>query len=264
MGGSPVHRLHPLAKIISALVYVAAVISFPSRNVSGLVPLCFYPVVMMALSGTPPGPLLSRFLLALPFAVMGGLSNLILLRESAFTLGAFTVTTGMVSAFSILLKTFLTVTSVLVLAASTPFTKTAAALQAACMPRILSLQFIMTWRYLSVLLGEASTVNTAYMLRSPGGRGIKMKDMGSFLGRLLLRSIDRAERVYAAMKCRGFDGSAMTSEYGQKRLGRMRAADILFIFASALFSLGLRFFNAGRFTGAAVRDVLKLFRNFSF
>jgi cobalt/nickel transport system permease protein len=256
MGSSPVHRLHPLAKIISALVYVMAVVSFPSQNVSGLAPLCFYPVVMMALSGTPPGPLLSRFLLALPFAVMGGLSNLILLRESAFMLGAFTVTTGMVSAFSILLKTFLTVMSVLVLAASTPFTKTAAALQAAGMPRILSLQFVMTWRYLSVLLGEASAVNTAYMLRSPGGRGIKMKDMGSFLGRLLLRSIDRAERVYEAMKCRGFDGG-FGAGYGQKRLGRMRAADVLFIFASAAFSLGLRFFNAGLFAGVAVQDVFQ-------
>jgi cobalt/nickel transport system permease protein len=118
----------------------------------------------------------------------------------------------------------------------------------------------MTWRYLSVLLGEASAINTAYMLRSPGSRGIKMKDMGSFLGQLLLRSIDRAERVYAAMKCRGFDGR-FGAGYGQKRLGRMRAADILFILATAVFSLGLRFFNAGLFTGAAVRGVLELFRN---
>jgi cobalt/nickel transport system permease protein len=249
MGSSPVHRLHPLAKILATFVYVLAVISFPSQNVSGLVPLCFYPVVMMALSGTPPGPLLSRFLLALPFGVMGGLSNLILLQESAFVLGAFTVTTGMVSAFSILLKTFLTVMAVLVLAASTPFTETAAALSAAGMPRILSLQFIMTWRYLSVLLGEAFCINTAYMLRSPDSRGIKMKDMGSFLGQLLLRSIDRAERVYEAMKCRGFDGSFGASGRGQKRLSPMRAADLLFIFAVVIFSLGLRLFNAGLFAG---------------
>ena len=46
----------------------------------------------------------------------------------------------------------------------------------------------------------------AYRLRSNGEKGIRMKDMGSFLGQLLLRSFDRAERVYTAMACRGFSG----------------------------------------------------------
>jgi cobalt/nickel transport system permease protein len=32
--------------------------------------------------------------------------------------------------------------------------------------------------------------------------------MGGLLGTLLLRSYDRAERVYAAMKCRGFQGAS--------------------------------------------------------
>jgi cobalt/nickel transport system permease protein len=33
-----------------------------------------------------------------------------------------------------------------------------------------------------------------------------MKDMGTFVGQLVFRSFDRAGRVYAAMRCRGFDG----------------------------------------------------------
>jgi cobalt/nickel transport system permease protein len=66
---------------------------------------------------------------------------------------------------------------------------------------------MMTYRYMSVLLGEASVMYHAYLLRAPKEKGIKMKDMGSFLGQLILRSFDRADRIYQAMKCRGFEGS---------------------------------------------------------
>lgn len=34
-----------------------------------------------------------------------------------------------------------------------------------------------------------------------------MKDMGIFVGQLLLKSFDRAESIYVAMKCRGYDGN---------------------------------------------------------
>lgn len=252
MGSTPVHRLHPLAKIAATAVYVTAVISFPPRNISGLVPFCFFPAVMMALSGTPAGPLFSRFLLALPFSVMGGLSSLILLREGVFTLGGFTVTAGMLSAFSILLKTFFTVMAVLVLAAATPFTEIPPALASAGLPPVLGLQFVMTWRYLSVLLAEAASMNTAYTLRSSGQKGIKMGDMGSFLGQLLLRSFDRAGRVYGAMKCRGFDGN-----FHGSRFRRMGVSDCLFILAVSAFSACFRFVNAGLLLGRLFSLVMR-------
>ena len=47
----------------------------------------------------------------------------------------------------------------------------------------------------------------AYHLRAVKQNGLEMKHLGAFIGQLLLRSIDRAERVYAAMQCRGFDGT---------------------------------------------------------
>jgi cobalt/nickel transport system permease protein len=83
---------------------------------------------------------------------------------------------------------------------------------------------------------------TAYVLRSPGQRGIRMKDAGSFLGQLILRSFDRADRVYQAMKCRGFQGP-----YRRGKTERPKAGDWLYIalFLSLLFSL--RFFNLSLF-----------------
>jgi len=54
----------------------------------------------------------------------------------------------------------------------------------------------------------------AYMLRSPlqNENGIHIKDWGAFAGQLVLRTFDRAQRVYQAMCVRGFTGEYNTGE----------------------------------------------------
>jgi cobalt/nickel transport system permease protein len=88
-----------------------------------------------------------------------------------------------------------------------------------------------------VLIEEAGTMYDSYILRSPDSRGIRMSDMGTFIGILLLHSIDRAERVYAAMKCRGFSGV-----FPAQRRERLRAPDIFFMFAVCSYAILLRCF----------------------
>ncbi len=63
------------------------------------------------------------------------------------------------------------------------------------MPDIFVTLFEMTYRYIAVLMGEASSMYTAYMLRSTERKGLQMRHMGSFVGQLFIRSYDRAERV---------------------------------------------------------------------
>lgn len=46
----------------------------------------------------------------------------------------------------------------------------------------------------------------AYHLRAPGQKGIHISAWGSFLGQLLLRSMDRATALYESMELRGFHG----------------------------------------------------------
>jgi cobalt/nickel transport system permease protein len=244
LGDSPVHRLHPLPKLLTTIIYIGVVISFPPYNVSGLIPFLAYPFFLMPASGTPPGPLAGRLACALPFSLMGALSNLFLIRAGAFTIGGFTVSFGLLSFTSIMLKTLLTVFAVLLLIATTPFTDISAQFTALGVPKIICLQLIMTYRYIGLLLREAATMMTAYFLRAPGLNGIRMKDMGSFLGQLILRSVDRAGRVYRSMKCRGFQGV-----YRGKRLSGPGPAGWLYtaVLVSAIFFL--RFFNLSVFLG---------------
>jgi cobalt/nickel transport system permease protein len=244
LGDSPVHRLHPLAKLLTTIVYVGVVISFPPDNVSGLIPFLAYPFLLAPASGTPLRPLAGRLACALPFSLMGALSNLFLIRGTAFTLGGFAVSFGLLSFASIMLKTFLSVFAVLLLIATTPFTDISAQLTALGVPKIICLQLIMTYRYIGLLLREAASMMTAYFLRAPGRKGIRMKDMGSFLGQLILRSVDRAGRVYRSMQCRGFQGVYR----GRRLRGPGRSG---WIYTAALVSaiFFLRFFNLSVFLG---------------
>jgi cobalt/nickel transport system permease protein len=198
----------------------------------------------MSLSLTPYRPILSRLIIAMPFALTGGISNIILLRETAFVLGSFTVTMGMVSFASIMLKSVLSVFAVLILIATTSFADLSAALTAPRPLRVIGLQLVMTYRYIATLLDEAQDMSTAYLLRAPVQKGIKMKDMGPFLGQLLLRSFDRAERVYQAMKSRGFDGV-----YHGGRSGGFRTSDWIFMIITTLALLLLRYFNVSLILG---------------
>jgi cobalt/nickel transport system permease protein len=106
----------------------------------------------------------------------------------------------------------------------------------------------MTYRYLSTLLAEATSMFTAYSLRSPGQCGVKIKDIGSFLGQLILRSFDHAENVYQAMECRGFQGV-----YYRKMRGAFRASDFLYIVVLLSIILILRLSNLILFFGRLVR-----------
>ncbi|MDR1143696.1 MAG: energy-coupling factor transporter transmembrane protein EcfT [Spirochaetaceae bacterium] len=210
LGDSLIHGLHPAAKGIVTLGYIVTVVSVPPASLSALVPFLFYPVLAASVSGAPWKLLFARLAPVLPFVLFFALSNLMLMREPAFTLSvlgaAFTVTRGMVFFAAILLKTTFTVIALLLLMATTPFYEIAECITAPPAFRVFGLQIILTMRYITTLLDEAEAMWTAYALRSPGAKALRMKDMGPFMGRLLLRSFDRAERVFCAMKCRGFAG----------------------------------------------------------
>lgn len=235
-GSSGVHALHPLAKMVASLVYIICVVSFDRYALSRLVPYVFYPVILMATAGIPYGMILKRVLLALPFCLFAGLSNLIFDRAAMMRLGDFAISYGMVSFLAIMLRTLLCVSAVLILVAITPFAELTGQLRRLRVPSIIVNLLEMVYRYLGTLLDEASSMNTAYRLRSPRQKGLEMKHMGSFVGQLLLRSFDRAERIYNAMKCRGYP--AWEQGFSRKKF---KWADVCFLLLACGSSMLFRF-----------------------
>jgi cobalt/nickel transport system permease protein len=203
-GSTCIHRLHPLVKLLVSALFVVIVVSFNRYALAQLVPYIFYPMLLTALSETPYQMLIKRFCIALPFCLFAGISNVIFDNGTAFAMGDITVSWGLISLVTILFKTYLCVMAVLILVSVTPFYELTGTLRQLRIPGIFITMFEMTYRYIGVLLLEAYSMNIAYSLRSLHRKGIEMRDMGSFTGQLLIRSFDRADRVYNAMKCRGY------------------------------------------------------------
>ena len=199
-----IHRLHPLVKLLSAFVFIVFVASFGRYDFFRLVPYIFYPFVLMALAELPYKAILPRLLIGLPFCLFAGISNIIFDRASAFTVGGVTISLGVLSMATILLKMYLCVMAALMLVATTPFTDLAVQLRRLGIPVIFVMVFEMTFRYIGVLLEEVFSMITAYKLRCGKKKSLKMRHTGHFAGQLLLRGFDRAERVHSAMRCRGY------------------------------------------------------------
>jgi len=237
-GKSCVHRLHPIAKLFATTVFIVTAASFDRYALDRLAPYIFYPTLMMALSETPYSMLLKRFLIALPFCLFAGAANIIFDTAPAFTICTATVSYGTVSLFTLLFKTYLCVMAVLLLISVTPLAEITDAMRRLKIPGIFVAMFEMTYRYLGVLFTEAYSMRTAYILRSAGGKGVAIKDMGSFVGQLLIRSIDRADRVYNAMKCRGY---AMNT--ARPAGAKMNWKDMIFCAAVCLLCAAFRVIN---------------------
>jgi len=205
-GGSILHRLDPRAKLITTLIFIIAVISFDRYSIIAFVPFFIYPVVMISSGGLPAGYFLKKVIQVSPFAVLVGIFNPLIDREIIFHIGSIGISGGWISFFSIIIRFTLTVTSALILISLTGFNTVCEALNMVGVPRPFVVQLLFFYRYIFVLVDEAERMERARSLRSfnPGSRPFRV--FISIIGHLLLRSYDRAERIYLAMRCRGFEG----------------------------------------------------------
>ncbi len=231
-----VHALHPSVKIATTFIYIVTVASFGRYDLERLVPYVFYPAVMMALAEIPYSLLLKRVMLAMPFCLFAGVSNAVLDRAPMLSLYGVVVSQGVVSLFTLVFRTLLCVVVVLILVSVTPFTELTTQMRRMRTPQLFVTLFEMTYRYVGALVEEAGSMYTAYQLRGNSDNGLQMRHMGSFVGQLLLRSFDRAERVYSAMKCRGY-----ALKDGCRIGGPMKANDYCFLVITCGLSLLLRF-----------------------
>ena len=203
---SPMHRLDARAKTLVTLAFIVVVVSFPLHTVSALTPFLLFPMTLLALGQIPLRPILKKILIAAPFALLVGIFNPFLDREPVTTIGSITVTGGWISFVSIMLRFILTVGAALTLIACTGMNRLGASLEQLGFPRVFVVQLLFLYRYLFVISDEGSKMFRSVELRSEKGRPLPLRVYGSLIGTLLIRSMDRADRVYRAMIARGFDG----------------------------------------------------------
>ena len=203
---SPVHRLHPLCKLLVTIFYIVTVVSFPKYDLTGLVIMVLYPVLLFQAAGIPVRLCFYKLRIVLPLVCAVGLVNPFLDRTPLLQLGTLTVTGGVVSMVTLMLKGVFSLMASFLLIATTPIDSLCAALRKLHVPGLITTLLLLTYRYIGVMLEQLSIMSEAYKLRAPGQKGVHISAWGSFLGQLLLRSMDRAEELYSSMLLRGFAG----------------------------------------------------------
>lgn len=205
-----IHRLDPRTKLCATVFFIVMVVSFPKYELKGLLPFMLFPVLFFSMGDIPVKFIMKKVLLVSSFVVFIGVFNPLLDRQPMYVIYGVTFSGGWVSFLSIMLKLFLTVTSALLLIATTSFPGICRALQKFGVPAIFISQLLFLYRYIFVLVEEAMKVVRAREMRSFGSKGKGMTAFTGIIGTLFLRTVERAERIYQAMLSRGFNGTLYT------------------------------------------------------
>ena len=203
-GDQWVNRIHPLVKLFVTIGYIASVVSFQKYDVIGLVGMIIYPIAGFMLSDLSFSESIKRLRFVLPLVCFLGILNPIFDKNYVLIFGMQT-SAGILSMITLILKGLLSILASYLLIATTSIEKICYAFRLLHIPKPMVTQFMLTYRYISLLLEEVNRITQAYSLRAPKQKGIHFKVWGSLTGQLLLRSMDRANDVYESMLLRGYN-----------------------------------------------------------
>ena len=220
--------LDPRMRIVMAAVYAVVVVLL--SNLWVLAAALGLSLSLLAMSGLPPRKTLKRMammdsfiifmLVLLPFTMPG---------EVMFTLWGIEASwQGLWRAVEIGLTANAVILAVMTLVGTMEPVTMGHALFALKTPERLVHLMMFTIRYIDVLREEYQRLRTSMKLRGfrPGTNWHTYRSFGYLVGMMLVRAIERSERILAAMKCRGFSGRIILLEDF-----RLRRVDLLFAFA---------------------------------
>ncbi|MFC1502894.1 energy-coupling factor transporter transmembrane component T family protein [Pseudomonadota bacterium] len=148
--------------------------------------------------------------------------------EAAFTVGGVVAShAGITLAAMILLKANIIVIVLMAQCAGLNALTLSRALAELKMPHKLVLMMQLSIRYISVMQQEFTRLRCAMKARGfcPNNSLHTWRSYGYLFGMVLVRAMDRADRIWLAMKCRGFNGRFPTertvplSEYDKRFIG---------------------------------------------
>ena len=169
---SPVHALHPLSKLIATVIYILVTLSFDKYDLSGLVPMVLWPVLLFQLSGIEVRSCFYKLRIVLPLVMAVGLFNPFFDKTVVMQLGSLPVTGGVISMLTLMLKGVFCLMASFLLMATTPIDNLCAALRMLHVPKLLVTLLLLTYRYVGVMTEELAVMTDAYHLRAPGQKGI--------------------------------------------------------------------------------------------
>ena len=212
---SHVHRLDARTKIIIALLFVMLEVSIPPQHLLSFIIYAGLLLWSVALSRVPVGFVLKRALMVLPFSALVAL-GLPFVRggEMVVFFGIHFSVTGLWILLGTTMKSMLGAVALIMLVSTTPFNRLLDGLRRLGIPTIFVDMIALTYRYLHILIEEATRLRRAAIARGYAPKWLPQAIIvGRLVGNLFIRSYERAERVYGAMHLRGYNGQLPMSTY---------------------------------------------------
>lgn len=248
---TPIHNLHPVTKVLTTVIFIVVTLSFNKYEISGMVPLIFYPVIISSIGEIPLKVLIKKTITPMPLIIGIGIFNPLFYKEPMVIIQGVFISAGWISFLSIVIRGVLSIMAAQLLIGTTGISKIGSALRMLKVPKVFVLQIMLTYRYITLFVEEVSRTIRAYTIRSYNSKGIKLSEGGSLIGGLLLRTIDRAERVYHSMCCRGFSG-----EYNDGAIYKIKKRDIIYVISMSLIFFTIRFYNLPKNMERLILEVL--------
>ncbi len=206
IGDSIIHRFDPRSKIIVACIF--SVVVALSDRFSAVIPGVVFGSFLIYLARLPFMPVFYRILtvnglivllwLFLPFTFEG---------KPLFSFGPLVATKeGVLYVSLITLKANAIIMAIVALVATISVFDVGRAMRRLHVPAKLVQLFLFTYRYVHVIYMEYQRIMKAIKIRGfrPQTNMHTYKTYAYLVGVLFIRSYDRAQRVHAAMLCRGF------------------------------------------------------------
>lgn len=237
--------LHPISRILVTFLYILTVVSFPGYDLIGLAGMVLYLLAHIIWHEIRVGTMFKRIWPVLLLTGVAGIASPVMDREVCVALGGVTVTYGMLSMVTLMIKGVFCAAASYILAVTAGIGQICHALRLLHIPEEIVTVIMLMHRYLMVLIKEVERMTQAYRLRAPNQKGLRFKTWGSFVGLLLLRSMNRAEEVYESMQLRGFQGKMQGSSLHSKK-----AAGIVYVLLWTMCFVILRIFPVFRIVGS--------------
>jgi cobalt/nickel transport system permease protein len=235
-GFGQIGALDPRMRIVMACVF--AIVTVALSSLVALSCALALSVTLLLLSRLPIHRTLKRMammdsfiifmLVLLPFSMPG---------DAMFTLFGFPASwQGLWKAVEIALTANAVILALMVLVGTMEPVTLGHALHRLRCPEVLVHLLMFTIRYIEVLREEYLRLRGAMKMRGfrPGTNWHTYRSFGYLVGMMLVRAIERSERILGAMKCRGFSGRLfLLQDYALTR------RDYVFATTLALFCLGL-------------------------
>jgi len=204
--------INPVAKLVAIISMIIA--SLFITNLPYLLAICTVPLVLVLVSRIP----LKHFFFRTAFATaLAAILSILTLFTTAGTpvwaasLGGLNLAItiqGITAATIFTVRVWFCVASLILLVLSTGFDKTLKMFATLKVPTLIIQLFSLTYRYFFVSIEEAQSVLIAKEARTyVNKRSLNLqslKDLGGIIASLFIRTYERSERVYLAMKARGF------------------------------------------------------------